>query len=69
MAAAFGAWPVAAKLATKFAVALPFTYHSLGGVRHFVWDSLSNLSNKAVQRTGWAVVGLSIFSAGALAAM
>ncbi|MCJ1302160.1 hypothetical protein MMC08_004963 [Hypocenomyce scalaris] len=69
LAAAFGAWPVAAKVATKFAVALPFTYHSLNGVRHLAWDTGRNLSNLAVQRSGWAVVGASVVSAVWLAYM
>ena len=54
-------------MAIKFGVALPFTYHALGGVRHLVWDTGRQLSNKGVQRTGWAVVGLSIVSAAGLA--
>ena len=67
MAAAFGAWPVALKVAAKFTAALPFTYHGLNGVRHLVWDMGRELSNKQVQTTGWAVVGLSITGAAVLA--
>lgn len=67
MAAAFGAWPVAAKVAAKFTVAFPFTFHGLNGVRHLVWDMGRELSNKQVQRTGWAVVGLSVTGAAILA--
>ncbi|KAI9744213.1 MAG: hypothetical protein M1818_002365 [Claussenomyces sp. TS43310] len=69
LAAAFGAWPVAAKVATKFALAFPFTYHSLNGVRHLVWDTASQFSNKQVIRSGWTVVGLSVTSAIYLATM
>ena len=67
MAAAFGAWPVALKVLAKMTVAFPFTYHGLNGVRHLVWDMGKELSNKQVQRTGWAVVGLSVTGAVALA--
>lgn len=69
MAAAFGAWPLLAKVGVKFGVSLPFTYHSLQGVAHLIWDMGRNLGNKAVQRSGWTVVGLSIISSGVLAAM
>ena len=51
----------------KFSIAWPFTYHLLNGVRHLVWDTGRELSNKGVQRTGWAVVGLSVVSAAGLA--
>ncbi|KAI9878419.1 MAG: hypothetical protein M1830_000939, partial [Pleopsidium flavum] len=60
MAAAFGAWPVALKVATKMTVAMPFTYHSFNGIRHLVWDMGKEMSNKQVQRTGWTVVGLTV---------
>ncbi len=69
MAAAFGAWPVAVKVLTKMTVAFPFMFHSLNGVRHLVWDMGKELSNKQVQRTGWAVVGLSTVGAVALATL
>lgn len=42
MAAAFGSLPVAAKFGIKTAIAMPFTYHSLNGVRHLVWDTGSS---------------------------
>lgn len=58
---------MAAKVAAKFAIALPFTFHSFNGMRHLVWDTGRNLTNLAVQRTGWAVVGASVVSAGVLA--
>ncbi|RDL38773.1 SdhC protein [Venustampulla echinocandica] len=69
MAAAFGAWPVAAKFATKMFLAWPFTFHAINGVRHLVWDMGKVFTNKAVIWTGWAVVGLSGASALALATM
>ena len=83
MAAAFGSLPVAAKFGIKTAIAWPFTYHSINGLRHLAWDTGSRnkntlfreflmivvLSNKQVIRTGWAVVGLSSVTAIALAMM
>lgn len=56
-------------MAVKFGVSLPFTFHSLNGVRHLVWDTGRELSNKAVQRTGWFVVGATVVGSGVLAVM
>ncbi|KAF1991135.1 succinate dehydrogenase, partial [Aulographum hederae CBS 113979] len=67
LAAAFGAWPVAAKVATKLTVALPFTYHCLNALRHLSWDFGMFFKNKQVVQTGWAVAGASVLSALALA--
>jgi len=69
MAAAFGSLPVAAKVGLKTAIALPFVFHSINGVRHLTWDTGLALSNKQVIVTGWTVVGLSTVSALALAMM
>ncbi|POS86798.1 hypothetical protein EPUL_002008 [Erysiphe pulchra] len=69
IAAGFGALPLAVKLGLKTLVALPFTFHSINGVRHLVWDLGKAFTNQAVIRTGWTVVGLSIFSALALVAL
>jgi len=69
IAAAFGAWPVAAKMATKFLIAWPFTFHCLNGVRHLVWDTGAQFANKQVNATGWTVVGLSTVSALGLATL
>ncbi|KAH8656492.1 succinate dehydrogenase cytochrome b560 subunit [Tricladium varicosporioides] len=63
MAAAFGAWPVAAKVATKLLVAFPFTFHSMNGIRHLVWDMGRTFKNETIIKTGWTVVGLSTVSA------
>lgn len=67
LAASFGAWPLAAKFATKFLVALPFTFHSFNGIRHLVWDTASMITNKAVNQSGWTVVGLTVLSSLGLA--
>lgn len=68
MAAAFGSLPVMLKVAAKFAVAMPFTFHSINGIRHLVWDFALNFKNKSVIATGWTVVGLSVASTLALVA-
>jgi len=69
MAAAFGSLPVVAKVGVKSLVAFPFAFHSINGLRHLTWDTGAALSNKAVIRTGWTVVGLTSVSAIALALM
>ena len=53
----------------KGLVSLPFTFHSWQGLRHLVWDSGRELSNRQVQITGWATVGLTLVSSGILAFM
>jgi succinate dehydrogenase (ubiquinone) cytochrome b560 subunit len=58
LAASFAAWPLAAKVATKSIIALPFLLHSFNGVRHLIWDMGFNYSKQQVIRTGWFVVGL-----------
>ncbi|GFF57702.1 succinate dehydrogenase cytochrome B subunit, mitochondrial [Aspergillus udagawae] len=62
MVAAFGALPVVVKVSLKAIMALPFTYHSLNGVRHLIWDLGLGLSNPAAIKSGWTVVGLSMLS-------
>ncbi|KAG0220524.1 cytochrome b subunit of succinate dehydrogenase, Sdh3p [Mortierella sp. GBA43] len=61
--------PVAAKVAGKFIVAFPFTFHSFNGVRHLLWDTTRGLSLKGVYATGYTVLGLSTVSAIGLALM
>ncbi|KAJ5182570.1 hypothetical protein N7492_000186 [Penicillium capsulatum] len=67
MVAAMGALPVAAKILLKATMALPFTYHCMNGVRHLIWDTGRALTNPAIIKSGWTVVGLSVTSALALA--
>lgn len=67
LAAAFGAWPVAAKFATKLFFSIPFTFHSFNGLRHLMWDFAVGITNKQVQVTGWTVVGLTFVSSAILA--
>jgi len=66
MAAAFATWPIALQLLTKMTLAMPFTYHCINGVRHLVWDTGSQFTNKQVIVTGWISVGVSVASAFAL---
>jgi succinate dehydrogenase (ubiquinone) cytochrome b560 subunit len=63
LAASFAAWPVAAKITTKLLIALPFTFHSLNGLRHLMWDVAKGITNQQVIRSGWAVVAASVLSA------
>ncbi|KAK3679632.1 cytochrome b subunit of succinate dehydrogenase, Sdh3p [Recurvomyces mirabilis] len=67
LAASFATWPVILQFLTKTVFAWQFTYHTFNGVRHLVWDTASAISNKAVNQSGWFVVGLSTVSAVALA--
>jgi succinate dehydrogenase (ubiquinone) cytochrome b560 subunit len=67
MVAAMGALPVAAKVALKATLALPFTYHGMNGLRHLTWDLGRGLTNNAIIKSGWTVVGLSVSAALALA--
>lgn len=60
VATAFGAWPVAAKFMTKFFLGWTFSFKTLQGLKHLVWDTASFMTNKQVQISGWAAVGLSL---------
>lgn len=63
----FGGLSPISKFALKFAVALPFSFHSFNGVRHLIWDTGSMLTNQQVARSGWTVVGASVVAAFILA--
>ena len=67
MVAAFAGLGAITKGLIKFGFALPFTYHSFNGVRHLIWDSGRQLTNKQVQVGGWTVVAISVVSALGLA--
>jgi len=42
----------------KFAVAFPFTYHFMGGVRHVIWDrNPEMLTNAGVEQASFAIFG------------
>jgi succinate dehydrogenase (ubiquinone) cytochrome b560 subunit len=63
IAAAFGSMPVAAKVAAKFAMAFPFTFHGINGVGHLVWDTGRGFARKQIVSRGWSILGLSFVSA------
>ena len=69
IAAAFASWPMIAKIGVKSFFAFPFTFHSFNSLRHLVWDTGSQFSNKQVIVSGWTAVGLSVVSALALVAL
>ncbi|KAL1593735.1 hypothetical protein SLS60_010467 [Paraconiothyrium brasiliense] len=56
LVAAVAAWPLWAKASAKLAVAMPFFYHTVNGLRHIAWDFGVGLSNTTVARTGWTAV-------------
>jgi succinate dehydrogenase (ubiquinone) cytochrome b560 subunit len=55
--------PVAAKLAAKFAMAFPFTFHGVNGVGHSIWDTWRSLQRKQIVAQGCTILGLSFMSA------
>ncbi|OJJ65066.1 hypothetical protein ASPSYDRAFT_141060, partial [Aspergillus sydowii CBS 593.65] len=63
----FGSLSPVSQFALKFAVALPFSFHSFNGVRHLIWDTGSMFTNKQVAVSGWTVVGASVVAAFMLA--
>ncbi|KAL4958086.1 hypothetical protein BDW69DRAFT_154963 [Aspergillus filifer] len=56
----FGEQNEIVKTGLKTLVAWPFLFHCLNGVRHLVWDTGVGLNNRAVTRSGWGVVGVSV---------
>jgi succinate dehydrogenase (ubiquinone) cytochrome b560 subunit len=60
LAASFGAWPVAAKVAVKALAAFPFVFHSLNGLRHLAWDFGKQITNQQVKTTGWVMIGATV---------
>lgn len=54
---------MAAKVAAKFAMAVPFTFHGINGVGHLIWDMVRSFQRKQVVAQGWTILGLSIVSA------
>ncbi|KAK4313657.1 hypothetical protein Pmani_015012 [Petrolisthes manimaculis] len=53
----------------KFALALPFMFHLYNGVRHLVWDMGYGFTLRALYKSGYLVVGLSLLTSGAIAAL
>jgi len=58
--------PVMASL--KFVVLFPFTYHTINGVRHLMWDyynvKFMRLYLSEIHQSGWLVVALSVLVTG-----
>ncbi|KAF8699136.1 Succinate dehydrogenase cytochrome b560 subunit, partial [Rhizoctonia solani] len=48
------------KYTVKGALGMSFSYHSWNGIRHLLWDAGRLMTNTAVKRSGYAVIGLSI---------
>lgn len=70
LVAAFGGLPLAVKMAAKFCVAWPFTFHCLNGVRYLATSTGKTLSDKrVVVKIAWGVIGLSLLSAVGLVAL
>ena len=48
------------KKIVNYSIAYPFTYHTLGGIRHFIWDKYpSLLKNKSVSKSSIILIGIS----------
>ena len=59
LVSAFGSLPMASKLAAKFAMAFPFTFHGVNGVGHLIWDTGRSFQRKQIVAQGWTILGLS----------
>lgn len=69
LVAAFGALPVAAKVALKFCVAWPFTFHLFNGVRYLAAATARTLNTRAqIIKIAWTVIGSSAVAAVGLVA-
>jgi succinate dehydrogenase (ubiquinone) cytochrome b560 subunit len=45
----------------NYSLILPTTYHTLGGIRHFIWDKYPQLlTNTKVARSSYLLIGLSL---------
>lgn len=45
----------------NFSLILPTTYHTLGGIRHFIWDKYPQLlTNTKVAKSSYFIIGLSL---------
>ncbi|TIA89446.1 hypothetical protein E3P99_02077 [Wallemia hederae] len=54
--------PVWLKALIKAPVAAAFSYHSLNGIRHLLWDTGKFLTLKGAYQSGYAVIGLTAVS-------
>ena len=50
------------KKVINYTILTPTVYHTLGGIRHFVWDKFPSkfLNNKSVSRSSFLLFGLTI---------
>lgn len=69
LVAAFGDLSEPVKIAAKFLMAFPFTFHGVNGVGHLIWDTGRRFARKQIVGQGWTVVGISVVSAIYLAIM
>jgi len=47
------------KTIINYSIITPLTYHTYGGVRHFIWDKYPKLlNNKAVTRSSYLLFGI-----------
>jgi len=45
----------------NYSLILPTTYHTLGGIRHFIWDKYPKyLTNTKVAKSSYFIIGLSL---------
>ncbi|TIB66266.1 hypothetical protein E3P78_00092 [Wallemia ichthyophaga] len=54
--------PVWLKALVKVPIAAAFSFHSLNGIRHLLWDTGRFLTLKGAYQTGYAVLGLTAVS-------
>ena len=52
----------------KFGVAFPFIYHSMGGIRHLLWDQVIFHTPELARKSGPVIVGAGV-ALGAIAAI
>jgi len=53
--------------AAKFLIAFPFCYHTANGVRHLAWDMGRGFTLRALYKSGYSVLAVSLLAAGLLA--
>ncbi|PWY70507.1 cytochrome b560 subunit of succinate dehydrogenase [Aspergillus heteromorphus CBS 117.55] len=69
LVAAVAGLPVVAKLALKFAIAWPFTFHVVNGVRYLATSGARTIASKGqIVGVAWGVVGVSFLGAVGLVA-
>ncbi|OJJ02072.1 hypothetical protein ASPVEDRAFT_887681 [Aspergillus versicolor CBS 583.65] len=64
---AFGSLHPAAKVALKFGVSMPFTYHFFNGLKHLIFDRALFMTRESSARAAWVVLGSSVCASVVLA--